>query len=75
LQLKVDREINNATLIQFKTYHSGESDFLKFWDHCRKDPVRFIRRMEEVQPSWFKNEQTEDFSSVVDRLIESGECV
>src|SRR5262249_54873219 len=40
-ETKSKREINNATLIQYKTYHSGTEAFQKLWEKSQKQWVPF----------------------------------
>jgi len=69
---KIARPLNNASLIQFKTYQSASPLFEKLWNHCFKRSDRFMNAVKTIQPEWFENEQTEDFSSVLDRLLRVG---
>lgn len=64
-ELKFKREINNATLIQFKAYNSGQSDFLELFRACGSDWVRFMKVLGTLSPRSFAKAQQEDLASLL----------
>lgn len=62
------REINNATLIQFKTYDVGRKDFDALYERCGRDWARFWKFVQTLGPGSFPAEQMEDFSGVLGAL-------
>jgi predicted aminopeptidase len=69
--LKFKREINNATLIQYKTYDTGQADFEKLLKECHSDWNRFMTSLGKLNPSSFSQPQQSDFSSAIRPLIQS----
>jgi hypothetical protein len=43
--LGATRHLTNASLVQFKTYHSGEKELQDLYAACGNDATRFIRLM------------------------------
>ncbi len=64
-ELHLKRPINNATLIQYKTYNTGEEAFEALYLSCGKTWPCFIQRMKELTPRSFAKMQEEDFSPTV----------
>ena len=48
-ELKLTRTINNAFLIQFKTYHQDLSSFEELFNRCHKDIPRFLKVLNTLQ--------------------------
>lgn len=75
-QLKKDlsfsRRINNATLIQFKTYDPSDHGFMALWERCGKSLPEFLKRLKSIQPKDFESlgcmGQCEKFRGLIDRL-------
>ncbi len=71
-ELRAPREINNATLIQFKTYETGEKDFEKVFQACKGDWRRFFGALGTLKPADFGKNQAEEFSGTLERLAGRG---
>jgi predicted aminopeptidase len=71
-ELGFRREINNATLIQYKAYSTGTSDFEALWKACGRDGRRFMATVRKLKKESFKKPQQEDLSSVLQPLIQAG---
>lgn len=52
-ELSIQREINNATLIQFKTYHAGTAGFDRLFASCGRDWPRFMRSVSGLNAASF----------------------
>jgi predicted aminopeptidase len=63
------REINNATLIQYKTYNTGTPEFEALWKSCGGDGHRFMLAVQVLTSDSFKKPQQEDLSSVLLPLV------
>ncbi len=70
--LKYPREINNATLVQFKTYNDGGADFERLYKACKGDWRGFVGSVLKLKPESFEHPQQSDLKSVIDGLIQSG---
>jgi predicted aminopeptidase len=66
------RRINNATLIQYKTYRSGMEAFSRLFKACSGDYPRFLAALKPLKPSDFAEEQAESFDAVVDKIAQAG---
>lgn len=64
----IRRELNNASLIQFKTYDSGERGFRELFNRNGQDVRQFLSRLASLRSSDFKSAQAEEFREVLDRL-------
>jgi predicted aminopeptidase len=75
LKLPSERPLNNATLIQFKTYFTGQEEFAGLLDGpCGGDWNRFWKMLEPLRArpeKRFERRQLEDFSPVLRALAES----
>jgi predicted aminopeptidase len=68
-KLKWKREINNATLIQFKTYNTGTPEFGEVLKACGGDIKRFMGVMSTLKSSSFSKSQQDDLASVLLPLV------
>lgn len=68
VELKVNRPITNATLIQYKTYQTGQADFEALFQRCGGKWDAFWRAVGGLKSESFPKTQTEDFVPVVQRL-------
>jgi predicted aminopeptidase len=59
------REVNNATLIQFRTYGSGLAEFEKVYAACGRDWNRFWKAIRSVNDKSFPSAQMEEIGPVV----------
>ena len=66
------RPLNNAALIQFKTYTSASSDFERVWLACGGSSSRFLTLMLQLKEHDFQKNQQDDLKPVLDRLISLG---
>jgi predicted aminopeptidase len=58
------RPINNATLIQVRTYHDGDHGFDRLFQDSGKDLKRFLRILSQLKSSDFSEEHAEEFDVV-----------
>jgi predicted aminopeptidase len=68
--LGIKRDINNATLIQYKTYNTGQTQFEELFAACQKDWKRFLSSLQTLRPESFKGTQQENLSTVLKPLVE-----
>jgi predicted aminopeptidase len=66
------RELNNATLVQYKTYHVGREDFEAVFRACAESWPRFWKAMHRLEKGYFKKPQQEDLASVLLPLAKEG---
>lgn len=71
-QLGYRREINNAFLIQFRTYGLGEEEFEQFFESCEEDWSRFWKKIQTITPETFSQKQSEDFGQILVRFARQG---
>lgn len=71
-QTGIKREINNATLIQYRTYGSGMDEFESLFKACKMDWRSFFNTISTMDPREFKSAQQEDFGPVVLELVKRG---
>jgi predicted aminopeptidase len=71
-ELSFKREINNATLIQYKTYHTGSADFDALWKACGEDSRRFMKAAATLRGDSFQKSQQEDLKPVLEALGKNG---
>lgn len=71
-ELKFKREINNATLIQYKTYHSGGAEFEALLKSCSGSWKRFLGALLMLNPKSFSVPQQENLVPVAEQLARSG---
>lgn len=70
-QLRFRRPITNATLIQFRTYHSGQEDLAKLLDTCGGDFPRFMRSLKRLETTPPATPQEHDIGKAIRPLIEA----
>jgi predicted aminopeptidase len=71
-ELGFRRDINNATLIQFQTYHTGTPEFEALWKACGGDSARFMKSVGRLDAKSFARPQLEDLAPVLDPLVAQG---
>lgn len=64
-KLGIQRAINNATLIQFRTYRSEDQGFEELWKRCSSDWRRFIQAVGRIRNSDFPEKQMDSFAKVL----------
>ena len=72
-ELQFKREINNATLIQFKTYNTGQKEFERILKNCDSNWIRFLAHMKQVGQKTFSKPQQDDLQSALQPYIQ-GTC-
>lgn len=71
-RLGLRREINNATLIQYKTYNTGKAEFESLFQACGTDWKRFLSALMSLKPESFQRPQQEDLAPVLRPLAAKG---
>jgi predicted aminopeptidase len=66
------RPINNATLIQYRTYHSGQEELGRLLDACGHDFRRFIATVKQLEAAHFDHPQDSDVGKAVDSVAAAG---
>lgn len=73
--LEVKRLINNATLIQYKTYDTGGEFFSRALAQCGGDMKRFLQVLSRLRSSDFGENQSARFEADVERFVTAAdEC-
>jgi predicted aminopeptidase len=67
-ELGATREITNATLVQFKTYNTGQEEFRRIFAACGSDWGRFWRAMGRIRGEDFAHSQQEDLPALLGPL-------
>lgn len=70
--LKWKRQINNATLIQYKTYNTGQADFNSLFESCQADVSRLMKLLSSLKVESFQSPQQEDLAPVFAPLLTRG---
>lgn len=70
-QVHATRDINNATLIQYRTYNSGQGELATLLATCGGDWPRFVRLLQGLQSKTFEKAQESDVGKIVTPLIEA----
>jgi predicted aminopeptidase len=70
--LSIKRDINNATLVQYKTYNTGQEVFEELLAKCGHDFSRLMKKLKELKPESFDQSQQNELQSVVTRLTQTG---
>ncbi len=65
------RDINNATLIQYRTYNSGQGELATLLATCGDDWPRFVRALQTLESKTFEKPQESDVAKIVGPLIET----
>lgn len=71
-ELKARRDLNNATLVQYRTYGVGTAEFSALYDACGKSWQRFLEALGTIDPRSFPRPQQEDLAPVVLPLVQKG---
>jgi len=75
LGMPSERTLNNATLIQYRTYQSGQAEWTEFFEQeCKRDWSTFWEKLEPLRAEsgqWFSERQVEDMGSVLRNLRSS----
>jgi predicted aminopeptidase len=71
-EIHFKRPINNATLIQYRTYHSGLDELSELLARCDHDWRRFIPRVKSLETAHFEAAQESDVGKIVLPLVAAG---
>lgn len=61
----IQTDLNNAALIQFRTYGLGGREFHELFERCEKNWARFWRAIETLRPESFEQEHSEKFGNTL----------
>jgi predicted aminopeptidase len=64
----IQRELNNASLIQFKTYDPGDRGFRELLDRYHGDVPAFLKRLSKLSDSDFGQSQRDNVRGVLDSI-------
>jgi predicted aminopeptidase len=70
-KLHFRRPIGNATLIQFRTYNSGQEDLAGLLDACGGDFPRFMRTLKTLEANPPATPQEHDLGKILRPLVEA----
>jgi len=70
--LQARRELNNATLVQYRTYGTGTEDFAALFASCGEDWPRFLGALRTLGDRSFLRPGQNELSPVLRPLIEKG---
>ncbi|WP_394830431.1 aminopeptidase [Pendulispora rubella] len=68
------RPINNATLIQYKTYNSGQDELALLLASCDDSFPRFIRVLKTLETKTWPKDQEKDIGRIILPLVTSNAC-
>jgi predicted aminopeptidase len=71
-QIHYKRPINNATLLQYQTYHSGLEDLGRLLLACEHDWRRFILAVKRFETTRFERPQEKELGQAIEPLIVAG---
>ena len=71
-KLELKRDINNATLIKYRTYGVGKAEFQAVLDSCGSDWKRFWSVMKKLKTSDFLRSHTENIGELLLGLAKRG---
>lgn len=69
-ELKLKRPFNNASLVQYKTYHTGSQDFERLFEKCGKNWSKFLGAAQSLKESSFSESQQISLKEPLDRAIQ-----
>ncbi len=73
-ELQLKREINNATLAQFKTYRSGGPEFEGLWSRCENSWPRFMKAVGRLESQDFASGSSDQALAAALSRIEREGC-
>lgn len=65
-------DLNNATLVQYQTYGSGQTELAKLFETCEKNWPRLLRTLESWRPVFAKAAHHEDPAKLLAPMLERG---
>jgi predicted aminopeptidase len=71
-EIHFKRAINNATLIQYRTYHSGLAELGELLTACERDWPRFIRAVKRLENAHFDHSQESELGPVIRAVAAAG---
>jgi predicted aminopeptidase len=71
-ELKLRRPINNATLVQYKTYATGQEELEALHRACGGGYTRFLEALSKLKPESFSRPHQEDLGPVLAPLVSRG---
>jgi predicted aminopeptidase len=74
-ELQFKRPINNATLIQFRTYDPSDRGFSELLARLGGDLGRFMKVVSGIREKDFQKEQSEDWSELLSMLSEPDQSI
>jgi predicted aminopeptidase len=66
------REINNATLIQYKTYNTGTKEFDTVLSSCGGSWSKFLGTLLRLKPESFTRSQQDDIGGILNKVAAEG---
>lgn len=69
---KARGDLNNATLVQYQTYGSGQAELDRLFRACEGSWPRFVRQLEAYRPAFAKASPHEDPAVLLAPLVEKG---
>jgi predicted aminopeptidase len=72
-ELRMQRPITNATLIQYKTYGSGREEMARLFEACGSDLPRMLRALERVRGIARRMRPHTDPGALLRALLDDGE--
>ncbi len=67
-RIRYSRPITNATLVQYRTYHSGQAELAELFTHCGEKWTPFLNKLRELEKRDFAERQMKDVGSVIAEL-------
>lgn len=72
VELRLPYRINNASLLNFKTYNAGIAEFAQLYQACDRDWLRFFAAVRTLETDSFSKEQQDDIAPVISGLVRKG---
>jgi len=73
-ETRLKRPINNATLVQYETYGSGDAELAQLFQSCARSWPRFLRTLESYRPR-FRDASPHEDPGVLLRPLLPGGCL
>lgn len=69
-KLRIQGTLNNATLVQYKTYSGNSETYQKIWNHCQKDWKRFWGLFNRLPlQKYFESDQQENLEPMLQKVL------
>jgi predicted aminopeptidase len=69
LDLQFSRSINNATLLQYRTYSTGQEEFEKIYIASRRSWPKFLALLRKLRQDSFTRSQQEDLAPILRSVL------